>query len=88
LSRDGWREGRRKGIGSLTHISLSLYVFICTHDRPWHEGITLSFDLHDEQDGIRLFSSTGPIRFTGTTIPGMYVKEGGREGGREDLLYF
>jgi hypothetical protein len=38
---------------------------------PWHEGITLSFDLHDEQDGTRLFSSTGPIRFTGTTIPGI-----------------
>lgn len=48
----------------------------CLFDRPvrqgpWHEGITLSFDLHDEQDGIRLFSSTGPIRFTGTTIPGI-----------------
>lgn len=48
----------------------------CLFDRPirqgpWHEGITLSFDLHDEQDGTRLFSSTGPIRFTGTTIPGM-----------------
>lgn len=38
---------------------------------PWHEGITLSFDLHDEADGLRLFSSTGPIRFTGTTIAGI-----------------
>lgn len=48
----------------------------CLVDRPirmgpWHEGITLSFDLHDESDGLRLFSSTGPIRFTGTTIAGI-----------------
>ena len=85
--RKGWeggRVGRKEGIN---HSYVSLYTH--THNRPWHEGITLSFDLHDEQDGIRLFSSTGPIRFTGTTIPGMYVlggregREGGREGGRE-----
>lgn len=74
-------EGGREGINH-SHLPLDP-----THGRPWHEGITLSFDLHDEQDGIRLFSSTGPIRFTGTTIPGMYVqerREGRRVGGGKE----
>jgi hypothetical protein len=36
----------------------------------WHEGISLSFEIFDECDGLRLFAAQGPIRVLGTTKPG------------------
>lgn len=41
----------------------------------WHHGLSLTFEIIDEMDGLRLFSASGPIRVLGTTKPGKQDNE-------------